>query len=171
MAFATAVLSPASAQAQRVDVNITTFFGAAMVPDSHGAVGVAVGFRPRVGTGTKRPVASPVSVEIEYSSSRSDVTAGVPAVSSLSGNLLFQFPLRPARVVYYVTFGAGAYGLQLGGHISGPNDARNFGGGAKLRLVGPLKARVDYRAFSLAPIGGWYHSNEHRVTVGVVAGF
>jgi opacity protein-like surface antigen len=152
----------AVAQTRESPVNVTAFTGAATTPDPHAAMGVAVGVRPR-------PL--PVSLEFEYSRSRGDSTAGVPAVVTFAGNLLVQLPLRSSRLQVYGTVGVGLYRLSLDRHGSEPNDARNVGGGVKVALFGPLKLRVDYRAFRLAPIVGEYHSNEHRVYAGIVAGF
>jgi len=157
-------LSTAAAVAQTPEspVNVTALTGVAMAPSAHAAIGVAVGVRPRP---------SPVSLEFEYSRSRSDPAVGVPAFVTFAGNLLVQLPLPPARFQFYVTFGVGLYVLSLNNHSSEPNDARNVGGGVKVTLAGPLKLRLDYRSFRLAPIGGEYHSNEQRLYVGLVAGF
>ena len=152
----------AVAQTRESPVNVAAFAGVAMAPGPHAAIGVAVGVRPRPG---------PVSLEFEYSRSRSDPPAGVPAIVTFSGNLLVQLPIRPSRFQFYGTFGVGFYVLLLDHHSSEPNDARNFGGGVKITLAGPLKLRMDYREFRLARIGGEYHSNEHRFYVGIVTGF
>ncbi len=154
--------APAVAQTRESPVNVTAFAGVAMAPGPYAAIGVAVGVRPR-------PI--PVSLEFEYSRSRSDPAAGVPAIATFAGNLLVQWPRQPSRFQFYGTFGLGLYVLLLDHHSSEANDARNIGGGAKVTLTGPLKLRMDYRAFFLAPIGGEYHSNEHRFYVGIVAGF
>ena len=158
------MLSTAGAMAQTPEspVNVTAFAGVAMTPDPHAAIGVAVGVRPR-------PI--PVSLEFEYSRSQSDPAAGVPAIVAFAGNLLVQLPVQPSRFQFYGTFGVGLYVQPLDNHSSEPNDARNFGGGVKVTLAGPLKLRMDYRAFRLAPIVGEYHSNEQRLYAGIVAGF
>ena len=158
------MLSTASAPAQTWEspVNITAFAGAAMAPGPHPVIGVAVGLKPRP---------TPVSLEFEYSRSRSDPAAGVPAIVTLAGNLVVQ-PLRQrSRFQFYGTFGVGLYVLLRDRQSSEANDARNIGAGAKIALVGPLKLRIDYRAFFLARIHGEYHSNEHRFYAGIVAGF
>ncbi len=152
----------AVAQTRESPVNVTAFAGVAMAAGPHVAIGVAVGVRPRPG---------PVSIEFEYSRSRSDPPAGVPAIVTFSGNLLVQLPIRPSRFQFYGTFGVGLYVLLLDHRSSEPNDARNFGGGVKITLAGPLKLRMDYREFRLARIGGEDHSNEHRFCVGIVTGF
>jgi hypothetical protein len=150
------------AQAREFPINVTVHGGVALAPDAHPAIGVAVGVRPRP---------TPVSLEFEFARSRSEPAAGVPGIVTLQGNLLFQVPVRSARVEVYGTVGAGLYTLLRDNGLSEPNDARNFGGGVKVWLADPVKLRVDYRAIRLFPISGEYHSNAHRVSVGLVAGF
>jgi hypothetical protein len=152
----------AAAQPAELPVNLTAFAGLAMAPDPHAALGVAVGVRPRPG---------PVSLEFEFSRSRSDPASGVPAIMIFAGNILIQLPAQGSRFQFYGTFGGGIY-FQLFDHHSGePDDAPSFGGGVKVTLAGPLKLRMDYRAFRLAPMAGEYHSNEQRLYTGIVAGF
>lgn len=150
------------AQGREARINATAFAGAAMTPDPHVAIGIAVGLRPRP---------TPVSLEFEYSRSGSDPAEGVPAIVTFSGNVLLQFPVQASRYQFYGTFGVGVYGLSLDSKSSEPDGVWNFGGGAKITIAGPLKLRVDYRAFRLAPIPREYHSNEHRLYLGIVAGF
>jgi hypothetical protein len=157
----TIATAAAITQTRESPVNVTAFAGVAMAPGPHAAIGVAVGVRPQPG---------PVSLEFEYSRSRSPA-AGMPAIETFAGNLLVQLPTPPSRFQFYGTVGVGFYALLLNDHTSEPNDARNFGGGAKITLAGPMKLRIDYRAFRLTPLGGEYHSNEHRLYVGIVAGF
>jgi hypothetical protein len=159
LTFSTA---PAVAQGREAPINATAFAGAAMTPDPHVAIGIAVGVRPRP---------TPVSLEFEYSRSGSDPAERVPAIVTFSGNWLLQFPAQPSRYEFYGTLGVGVYVLSLDSKGSEPDSVWNFGGGAKITLAGPLKLRVDYRAFRLAPIPGEYHSNEHRLYLGIVAGF
>jgi hypothetical protein len=154
--------APAVAQGWEAPINATAFAGAAMTPDPHVAIGIAVGLRPRP---------TPVALEFEYSRSGSDPAEGVPAIVTFSGNVLLQFPVQASRYQFYGTFGVGVYGLSLDSKSSEPEGVWNFGGGAKITVAGPLKLRVDYRAFRLAPIPREYHSNEHRLYLGIVAGF
>lgn len=159
LAFST---TTAAAQTRDLALNVTAFGGAAAVPGLHGAFGVAVGVKPRP---------SPVSFEVEFARTRGDSAAGVPAIVTFSGNLLVQVPVRRSRVQVCVTFGVGIYVQQSDRGTSEPNDARNIGGGLKVRLAGPFKLRVDYRKILLSRIVGEYHSNEQRLSVGIVAGF
>ena len=45
------------------------------------------------------------------------------------------------------------------GIVSETNAAMNIGGGAKIKLVGPLRVRLDYRVFKLqgSPLYETYH--------------
>jgi outer membrane protein with beta-barrel domain len=153
--------SAAVAQIPVPSVNATAFASAAMAPDARTAVGIGVGALPRPG---------PVSFEFEYCRRRGDPTAGEPDIVTFAGNVLIQVPVRP-RLQVYGTLGVGFYYLQSDLDTSEANDGRNFGGGLKLTLAGPLKMRIDYRTFLLAPIEGQYRSNVHRLSFGLVAGF
>lgn len=158
----TLATAPAGAQGWESPINATAFAGAAMTPDPHVAIGIAVGLRPRP---------TPVTLEFEYSRSRSDPSEAVPAIVTFSGNILLPFPIQASRYQFYGTFGVGVYGLSLESKSSEPEGVWNFGVGTKIAVAGPLKLRVDHRAFRLAPIAGEYHSNEHRLYLGLVAGF
>jgi hypothetical protein len=152
----------AIAQTRESPVSVTAFTGVAIAPGPHAAIGIAVGVKSRQ---------TPLSVEFEYSRSRSEPGVAVPAIETFAGNLLIQLPTPPARFQFYGTVGVGFYALLLNHHSSEPSDARNFGGGAKVTLGGPVKRRIDYRAVLLTPIVDEDHSNEHRLYVGIVAGF
>lgn len=154
--------APAVAQTQESGVSITTLAGVAIAPGPHPATGIAVGLRPQPG---------PISLEFEYSRSRSGVVGGEPGILTLAGNILVQPSRQRSRFQFYGTFGVGLYALPSGHDVSEPESARNIGGGTKIALAGPLKLRMDYRAFLLARLPGETHSNEHRVYVGIVAGF
>jgi hypothetical protein len=158
--------APAVAQTWESPVNMTGFAGVAVASGPHPANGVAVGLKPQPG---------PVSLEFEYSRSRRDQVAGVLAIETLACNILVQPSRQRSRFQFYGTFGVGLYAplhdpsRRRGGvhQSSEPDSARNIGGGAKVTLAGPLKLRMDYRAFFLA--GG--ESNQHRFYVGIVTGF
>ncbi len=83
-------------------------------------------------------------------------------------NGLLQTPLAVAGAQLYVTAGAGLYRERLAG-ASETSLAVNVGGGAKIRLVGPLRLRLDYRLFSLR--GDPLHDRYHRFYAGANVGF
>ena len=153
----------AVAQTPAPPVNLTAFAGLAMVPDAHAVSGIGVGVRPQPG---------PVSIEFEYSNSQIDRTRSVPSIVTLAGNFLFQVPVRQSRFELYGAFGLGFYVPQPDRQRGEDADsAWNFGGGTKVTLAGPLKLRMDYRVFRLAPIPGRHHSDLRRLSLGIVAGF
>ena len=162
VALAAGVATPAVAQTRESPVNITAFCGVAMAPGPHPAIGVAVGHKPHPG---------PVSLEFEYWRSWRDPIEGVPAIGTFAVNILTELSPRQSRFQFYGTFGAGLYALLHEDQVSEVTDARNIGGGAKVSLAGPLKLRMDYRAFFLTKLDGKDLSNEHRFYVGIVAGF
>jgi len=157
-------LSPAAATAQTPapPVNLTAFAGAAMTPDAHAVSGIGVGVRPQPG---------PVSIEFEYSRSQIDRARSVPSIMTLAANFLVQVPVRQSRFELYGAFGLGFYVLQPDRQSGDADSAWNFGGGAKVTLAGPVKLRMDYRVFRLAPIPGRHHSDLRRLSLGIVAGF
>ena len=85
--------------------------------------------------------------EFEYASSKEDQTAFRPGLRTTSGNVLLQTVGVPA-VQLYLTTGAGFYRE----HLATDDETAfllNNGGGAKISVAGPIRARVDYRIFSL----------------------
>jgi hypothetical protein len=65
------------------------------------------------------------------------------------GNLLIQTPVPVLRLQPYFTTGAGVYRESLGNISSETNFGINNGGGVKISLIGPVRARIDYRVFTL----------------------
>ncbi len=109
-----------------------------------------------------------VGAEFEYAQTSEDPASLAPALRTGSGNLLVQSPISVAGLQVYGTVGATVYRETLGPHAE-TNVGVNTGGGVKLKLVGPLKARVDYRVFKLR--GDAVASVVHRFYVGGVLGF
>jgi hypothetical protein len=163
IALTTISTAPAAAQTAESPVGVTAFGGVAWAPGPHPASGIAVGVKPRDRT--------PLGLEFEYARSRRDPASGVPGIVTVAGNFVIQPALKWSRVRVYATLGVGGYVLLRDHGSSEANDARNFGGGVKMTIAGPFKLRMDYRRFLLARIGGEYHSNEHRLYLGIVAGF
>ncbi len=137
--------------------DITAFIGSTTTPSNRTVKGVAFGFGLLI-----------VGFEFEYASTAEDLPDAAPALRTGMGNVLVQTPVAIFGVQPYLTIGAGAYREALG-EIQETNVGINTGGGVKLSLIGPLRARVDYRVFSLR--GDPLHSTAHRVYAGVNLGF
>jgi hypothetical protein len=130
----------------------TLFIGTSTTPSNRAARGFAFGAGLLV-----------IGFEFEYSDSREDETEGAPSLRTGMGNVLVQSPIAVFGVQPYFTTGAGVYRERLG-DLSETSFGANTGGGAKIRLLGPLRARVDYRVFTLR--GDPLFSTVHRVYVG-----
>ena len=130
----------------------TLFIGTSTTPSNRAARGFAVGAGLLV-----------IGFEFEYSDSREDETEGAPSLRTGMGNVLVQSPIAVFGVQPYFTTGAGVYRERLG-DLSETSFGANTGGGAKITLLGPLRARVDYRVFKLR--GDPLFSTVHRVYVG-----
>ena len=108
-----------------------------------------------------------MAFEFEYSGSSEDMAEGAPLLRTGMGNVLLQTPMIHGFQPYFTT-GAGGYREELG-VVSETQFGLNNGGGVKISLVGPLRARVDYRVFSLR--GDPLFSTVHRVYVGANLNF
>jgi hypothetical protein len=84
------------------------------------------------------------------------------------GNILFQTPVAIAGFQPYFTTGFGGYRESLNGG-SETQLGGNAGGGVKVKLAGPLRARFDYRVFRLR--GEPLHDVVHRFYAGVNLAF
>ena len=87
-----------------------------------------------------------VAFEFDYANAPEDLAKGRPSLTTGMGNILVQTPF--SRLQFYGTAGAGAYRERLG-DAQETNVGTNIGGGVKFGLIGPLRARVDYRIFNL----------------------
>jgi hypothetical protein len=115
----------------------TAFLGTASAPTNRTARGFAIGAGLLV-----------VGFEFEYGDTVEDIQEATPSLRTGMGNVLIQTPFPIFRMQPYFTTGAGVYRESLGG-LSETNFGINNGGGVKISLIGPLRARVDYRVFSL----------------------
>jgi hypothetical protein len=108
-----------------------------------------------------------VGFEFEYANSPEDEIELRPSLSTTSGNVFVQTVGIP-HVQLYLTTGGGFYRERLG-----PDEetafALNNGGGAKITVAGPLRARVDYRVFSLQ--GNPRYGTVQRIYAGVNLAF
>jgi hypothetical protein len=132
--------------------DITAFLGVTATPENRPVRGFAVGLGLLI-----------VGFEFEYATIGEDEDDLQPALRTGSGNVLLQTPIEVSGVQLYATAGAGLYRERLldegETHV-----ATNLGGGAKIRIFGPLRARFDYRVFRLS--GEPIHSTYQRFYAG-----
>ena len=137
--------------------DITAFIGITPTPDSRAVRGVALGFGLLI-----------IGFEFEYANAVEDAVDGLPSLQTGSGNLLVQTPVEVAGIQLYGTVGGGAYRERLVVHQE-THFSTNVGGGAKIRLAGPLRLRLDYRIFRLQ--GNPLHQTYQRFYAGANIGF
>jgi hypothetical protein len=133
--------------------DLTAFLGATTTPEARLAKGFALGAGLLV-----------VGFEFEYSATDEDPQVAAPGLKSGMGNVLLQTPVAVLHMQPYFTTGAGAYQERLGARER-TAFAGNIGGGVKIGLVGPLRLRLDYRAFNLGSEA--LTSPAHRVYAGL----
>jgi hypothetical protein len=131
----------------------TAFVGTSSAPTNRATRGFALGAGLLV-----------VGFEFEYGDTVEDVLEAAPSLRTGMGNVLIQTPFPIFRMQPYFTTGAGVYRESLAGN-SETNFGINNGGGVKISLIGPLRARVDYRLFTLR--GSPLEDTVHRFYVGV----
>ena len=152
LALAFIVAAPAIARA-----DATAFLGRNSAGDSRSVTrGFAVGVSLLV-----------VGFEFEYANSAENLAAATPALRTTSGNVFAQTFGLPGFQLYATT-GAGIYRERLGADQE-TAFLLNNGGGIKLNLAGPIRARVDYRVFTLR--GNPRHKNVQRIYAGLNLAF
>lgn len=131
----------------------TIFIGTNSTPANRQVKGFALGIGLLV-----------IAFEFEYSSTSEEPLDGAPALRTGMGNLVLQTPFAIMGFQPYLTSGGGVYRETLD-----PQQETGFGinsgGGVKISLVGPVRARVDYRVFKLR--GEPLHDTVHRVYAGL----
>ena len=138
------VFLAASVLPARADV--TAFLGVSPTPHNHMVKGFSAGLGLVV-----------VGFEFEYANLAEDTFEQLPGLKTYSGNVLVQTPVAVKGTQLYATVGAEGYREELGAaretHVG-----TNIGGGAKIKLLGPIRVRLDYRIFKLqgSPINGVY---------------
>jgi hypothetical protein len=135
----------------------TAFIGTTTTPANRPTRGVAVGVGLLI-----------VGFEFEYASTSETPSDAAPGLRTGMGNVLLQTPFPLAGMQFYVTTGAGFYRENLGPRQE-THAGFNTGGGAKISLLGPVRARLDYRVFTLR--GDPLHSVVHRVYAGLNLAF
>jgi hypothetical protein len=138
--------------------DVTGFVGLTTTPSSRPVSGLALGAGLLI-----------VGFEFEYAHTRSEADEAAPSLNTYMGNVLLQTPFPIAGMQFYFTTGAGGYRESLESVHQETNVGLNTGGGAKISLFGPLRARVDYRVFRLK--GDPLHDTVHRLYAGVNVGF
>ena len=108
-----------------------------------------------------------VGFEFEYANTSEDTVQLAPSLKTMSGNVSAQTFGLPGFQLY-VTTGLGGYRERLGS-AQETNVVFNNGGGVKINLAGPLRARVDYRVFNLR--GSPQHSKVQRLYAGLNLAF
>ena len=109
-----------------------------------------------------------VGFEFEFSDTGPSLEDAAPSLRTGMGNVLFQTPFPIAGFQLYFTTGTGVYRERLEPHQE-TNIGFNTGGGAKISLLGPIRARLDYRVFNLR--GEPLHSTVHRLYAGLNLAF
>lgn len=117
--------------------DITAFIGLTPTPETRSARGFSFGFGLLI-----------VGFEVEYANAIEDADEGSPSLQTGSGNILIQTPVDIAGMQLYGTAGGGLYRERLLTEQE-TSLSTNVGGGAKIRLAGPLRLRLDYRIFRL----------------------
>ena len=147
--FGAALLSTAS----NAWADATIFIGTATSPSNRTTRGFTLGAGLLI-----------VAFEFEYGDTVEDLPDAAPSLRTGMGNLLIQTPFAIAGFQPYFTTGAGVYRERLGS-LQHTGLGLNTGGGVKISLVGPIRLRVDYRAFKLR--SGALHSPAHRIYAGL----
>jgi hypothetical protein len=123
--------------ARPAHADITAFLGITSTPENRAARGLAFGFGLLI-----------VGFEFEYSNIVEDAVEESPSLRTGSGNILIQTPVEIGGMQFYGTAGGGIYRERLL-TAQETHFTTNVGGGAKIRLAGPLRLRLDYRVFRL----------------------
>ena len=135
----------------------TVFIGTTPTPSNRAVKGFAVGAGFLI-----------VAFEFEYADTSEDLTQGAPSLRTAMGNVLLQTPFPIYRLQPYFTTGVGGFRERLDTQ-SETSFGANTGGGVKISLAGPIRARIDYRLFTLK--GDPLYDTVHRVYAGLNINF
>lgn len=134
LAAALALLAVTAAPAR---ADITAFLGLSPTPARHTVKGFSGGLSLLV-----------VGFEFEYSHLGEETSEALPGLKTYSGNVLVQTPVEVKGTQFYATAGGGGYQEYLAARDE-KHFSLNFGGGIKVRVLGPVRLRLDYRVFRL----------------------
>jgi len=137
--------------------DITAFLGLSPTPERHTVKGFSAGLALVV-----------VGFEFEFAHLGEDPLEALPGLKTYSANVFVQTPIEVKGTRFYATAGGSGYRENL--------DARqeshvgiNLGGGLKIRVLGPVRLRLDYRVFQLR--GDPLYSTYHRFYAGANLAF
>jgi opacity protein-like surface antigen len=105
-----------------------------------------------------------VGFEFEFANTTEDTAEAAPGLKTYMFNGLVQTPIPIGGMQFSATAGGGAYRETLN-DVSETHVGINVGGGVKMKLVGPLRLRLDYRVFTLR--GQPLHPRPQRFYAGV----
>jgi hypothetical protein len=131
------ILLMLGATARPASADATAFLGVTPTPDSHLVRGFAGGVSLLI-----------IGFEFEYANTKEGSLDRLPGLKTYSANVLLQTPTDISGVQLYATGGVGLYTESLL-DLQETSGAVNLGGGAKIKLAGPLRLRADYRVFHL----------------------
>jgi opacity protein-like surface antigen len=140
------------ATARPASADLTAFLGVTPTPENRIVRGFSGGLGLLI-----------VAFEFEYANTTESEDEPLPGLRTWSGNVLLQTPLELSGVQIYGTAGFGGYQEELR-DVSETSTAVNLGGGVKIRLLGPLRLRLDYRVFKLH--GSPLHETYQRLYAG-----
>ena len=109
-----------------------------------------------------------IGFEFELANTVETPADGAPALRTGMGNVLLQTPIPVAGMQFYLTTGGGLFRETLGTRQE-TQFGLNSGGGVKITLLGPLRARIDYRVFKLR--GEPLYPTVHRIYAGLNLSF
>ena len=135
----------------------TVFIGSTATPANRPLKGLAFGVGVLV-----------LGFEFEFAQTGETAAEDAPSLNTGMGNVLLQTPIPIAGIQFYLTAGGGLYRERLGSNQV-THFGVNSGAGAKISLLGPIRARLDYRVFRLR--GEPLHEVVHRVYAGLNLGF
>ena len=145
------------AMASSAFADATVFIGSTTTPAMRAAKGFAIGAGFLI-----------VAFEFEYSDTSEDLLESAPSLRTGMGNVLLQTPIAIHGFQPYFTTGGGGY-RERRDALSETNVGINTGGGVKISLAGPIRARLDYRVFALK--GAPLYSTVHRLYAGLNLNF
>lgn len=135
----------------------TLFLGSTTTPANRTTRGVAFGVGLLV-----------IGFEFEFADTGETLEGAAPSLRTGMGNVLLQTPFPVAGMQFYLTTGGGVYRERLDMRQE-THLGLNSGGGVKVSLLGPIRARLDYRVFKLR--GEPLHGTVHRIYAGLNLAF